>query len=251
MEYGITHFCKKDINLRKRCYKEFFKEQKKDFLVSYLFIFMSSSVPVISIMNGAFWVFLWYTFSIVIALYAYISQSECNKGVKRAKHYMKKHGYTVKTNIPKRFSNEIGGFSFVFMQFGVAMLFGVILCCFATVYQFYDYSEYMKEYKQLCLGIFVDTYVVTFCNVYRMIISDLLLVPGWKQKIDKLLHVFCNGSVLKTIVSHVCAILIVLVALRYFFTNEFSGLFGPTLRKVIGTIYIVYMFKDLKDIIKK
>lgn len=249
MEYKIYEFCKKDKSTRKKHFKTFFRIQDIDFLISYIFIFLSSGKQIFSPTNGAVWVFLWYTLSILTSWYIHINQFEYNTGIKKAIRFSKKHPkYTVEKG--KRFSAEIGGWNFISAQFLCAWLVELPLAIFAITSQSYSFSNYMDKYKDFCVGIFADTYVLVFFTIYyRGFMCDLKLVSGWKNKVSYFLHTF-DGTKGKNFLIHILSFIIIICAFIYYFFNEFSGLFNLNTRRIIGFIYILYMI-DAMSILKE
>ena len=57
-------------NQKKELTKNYFKSEWKNLLISYIFIILSSSKPLFSSKNGALFVLIWFSYSIVyICLY--------------------------------------------------------------------------------------------------------------------------------------------------------------------------------------
>lgn len=89
MECKVYEFAKID-KKEKRCLrKAYYQKQRFDILISYIFILMSSSKVFFSFRNGALWVLVWYTCSLLLSCYTYVNQIEYNVGRKRARHYSK------------------------------------------------------------------------------------------------------------------------------------------------------------------
>lgn len=240
MEYRIFEFCKKDQNTRKKHFKTFFRIQGVDFLISYIFIFLSSSKPIFSLMNGAVWVFLWYTLSIIVSWYIHINQFEYNIAIKKSIHFSKKHPNCI-VERRKRFSAEMGGWNFIFAQYLCSVLVAFIFAIFAIINSGYSLSNYMYKYKDFCIGIFVDTYIlVFFCIYYNGVMRELKSVSGWRNKVSYFFHTF-DGTKGKNFLVHVLSLIVITCALLYYFFNEFSGLFNPNARRIMGFIYILYM----------
>lgn len=248
MEYIVYEFCHSDKLFRKKCLKDFFKTQRIEFIVSYFFIFLSTSHHIISPTNGALWVFLWYTLSIFISWYMYISQLEYNDAIKRAEKFAKKHPIT-KVEKRKKYSVEIGGWNFKSAQLMSALVVVIVLSIFSFVKQNIDYSDYMENYKDFCVGIFADTYVLVFFTIYRSFIVELEKISGLKNKMTGFFHCFKGGKI-KNLLIHTFCIVIIIGVMSYYFSNEFSGIFSNKLRKVLGVIYILYML-DMGHLIKK
>lgn len=249
MDYKIYEFCKKDKNIRREHLKTFFRIQGCDFLISYIFIFLSSSKQILSLTNGAIWVFLWYTLSILTSWYMHINQFEYNTGIKKATRFSKKHPkYTVEKR--GKFSAEIGGWNFIGAQFICASVVLIVLYIFAIINQGRSLSNYLDKYKDLCVGIFADTYIIVFFTIYyKGFIGDLILISGWKNKINYFFHTF-DGIKTKNFFIHIFSLMIIIFALIYYFSNEFSGLFDAASRRIMGLFYILYMM-DTINILKR
>lgn len=172
----------------------------------------------------------------------YINQFEYNTGIKKANRFSKKHPQLI-VEKGKRFSAEIGGWNFITAQFLCALLVRLPLSIFAIMSQSYSFSNYMDKYKDFCVGIFADTYVLVFFTIYyKGFMYDLKLSPGWKNKVSKFLHTF-DGTKGKNLFIHVLSVIIIIIicTLMHYFFNEFSGLFSLNTRRIIGFIYILYM----------
>jgi len=250
MKCKIIDFCKKDKSFRRKRIIEYIKDQRVDILVSYAFILLSSSTPFFSFTNGAIWVLLWYTLSILFSLYIFIVQSEYNDGLKRAIRFSKKHaGITLERK--NKYSAEIGGWNFLAAQFIFASIIYVLFAIFALVYQLLYYTDYMNRYRDFCVGVLVDTYILFFFTVYhKIVLTDLKVISGWKNKVSCFLHIF-GGTIKRNLIIHIFSQGIILYALNYYFSKEFSGLFDPISRRILGSIYILYMLIDVKALIKK
>ena len=111
--YEFAHISKKE---KRKLRKAYYRKQWFDISISYLFILMSSGKAFLSLKNGALWVLVWYTCSLLLSCYAYVNQIEYNVGRKRAKHYSKKHpNCTLQKSV--RFSPEIGVWNLLAIQF--------------------------------------------------------------------------------------------------------------------------------------
>ena len=242
--YKFAHISKKE---KRKLRKAYYRKQWFDISISYLFILMSSGKAFLSLKNGALWVLVWYTCSLLLSCYAYVNQIEYNLGKKRAKHYSKKHpNCTLQKSV--RFSPEIGGWNLLAIQFLCALPLTIGLGIFAFVYQSFFYETYMMKYKDFCIGLALDTYVLVFFLIYfNGFWSELRDIHGVKNKINAFLVTF-PGSKCKNIIVHLAAIVICVFALRHYLLNEFSGLFNEVVRKVIGIVYILYMILPMKEI---
>lgn len=240
MECKVYKFAKIDKKEKRNLRKEYYRKQWFDILISYIFILMSSSKPFFSFKNGALWVLVWYTCSLSLSCYTYVNQIEYNDGRKRAKHYSKKHpNCTLQKSVG--FSPEIGGWTLLGDQFLCVLPLTIGLAIFAFVYRTFFYETYMMEYKDFCIGLALDTYVLVFFLIYFTgFWSELRYIHGVNNKVKAFLVTF-HDSKCKNIVVHLGAIVICVFALRHYLLNEFSGLFNEVARKVIGILYILYM----------
>jgi hypothetical protein len=108
----------------------------------------------------------------------------------------------------------------------------------------------MVKYKDVCIGVFTDTYILVFFGIYyKGIILEAILISTWKKKVGFFSHTF-DGSIIRNLFIHIFALAIIVCALIYYFSREFSGLFNPILRRIMGLIYILYMI-DVKTLRKK
>lgn len=122
---------------------------------------------------------------------------------------------------------------------------------FSLITQFQSLTNYMDKYKKFCIGVFTDTYVLLFVNIYcKLVILEVKSICGWKNKVQYLLHKFGKHIILNVFI-HIGAQVILIGALYYYFTREFEGLFNPILRRVIGLIYIMYITIDVKSVFRK
>ncbi len=247
MECKVYEFAKIDKKEKRCLQKAYYRKQRFDILISYIFILMSSSKVFFSFRNGALWVLAWYTCSLLLSCYAYVNQIEYNVGRKRAKHYSKKHpNCTLQKSVG--FDPEIGGWTLLGSQFICALFLAFGLGVFSFVYQSVFYEAYMMEYKDFCVGLALDTYVLVFFLIYFTgFWSEMRYIHGVKNKVEAFLAAF-PGSKCKNIVLHLAAGVICLFALKHYLLNEFSGLFNEVARKVIGIVYILYMIIPKKEI---
>ena len=247
MECKIYEFAKINKKEKRSLRKAYYRKQWFDILISYIFIVMSSSQVFFSIKNGALWVLVWYTCSLLLSCYTYVNQIEYNVGRKRAKHYSKKHpNCTLQKSVG--FSPEIGGWTLLGSQFLCALPLTIGLGTFALIYGSFFNETYMMEYKDFCIGLALDTYVLVFFLIYFTgFWGELRYIHGVKNKV-KAFFVTFPGSKSKNIVVHLVAILICVFALRHYLLKEFSGLFSEVARKVIGIVYILYMVLPKEEI---
>lgn len=253
MECKVYEFAKID-KKEKRCLrKAYYQKQWFDILISYIFILMSSSKVFFSFRNGALWVLVWYICSLLLSCYTYVNQIEYNVGRKRAKHYSKKHPNCIMQK-SVGFSPEIGGWTLLGSQFLCALPLTIGLGMFAFIYQNFYYETYMMEYKDFCIGLALDTYVLVFFLIYFTgFWSEMRHIHGAKNKVKAFLVAF-PGSKCKNIVVHLAAVIICVFALRHYLLNEFSGLFNGVARNVIGIVYILYMIlpkEEIKEYFRK
>ena len=240
MDYYINDFIKKDRKVRKEHFKEFVSKQKYDFIASYIFIILSSCKPILSLQNGAIWVGMWYTASILLSWYMHINQWEYNIGVKKSVKFARRH---VNCTVQKgyKFTAEIGGWNLVAAQYLSAIVLTIPLMFFAFGCQMNNYDIYMNNYRDFCTSLFFDTYVLVFFTIYyRGCWYDIIESSDWKKSMNNLLSLF-GVSKIKNAVVHILSIVMVIVAFTHYFTNEFAGLFGINARRVIGVIYIFIM----------
>ncbi|MFG6392624.1 MAG: hypothetical protein K1W24_00330 [Lachnospiraceae bacterium] len=249
MECKVYEFAKIDKKEKRNLRKAYYWKQWFDILISYIFILISSSKPFFSFKNGALWVVAWYTFSLLLSCYTYVNQIEYNIGRKRAKHYSKKHpNCTLQKSV--EFSPEVGGWTLLGSQFLCVLPLTIGLGIFAFVYGTFFYETYMMEYKDFCIGLALDTYVLVFFLIYFTgFWRELRYIHGVKNKVKAFLVTF-PGSKCKNIVIHLAAIIICIFALKHYLINEFSGLFNETERRIIGIVYILYMILPKEEIME-
>lgn len=225
--------------------KEYIKYEWKNILLSYIFIALSSSRPINSIKNGAIYVAVWFSIANLLSITAYINQLDYMKRKKEMRGYARRHkGAIVEKG--STFFPEIGGWDFLGMQMLAAILIYIILVPISFHLQFKDFANYMSSYKDFFVGIFVDTYIIAFCNIILQILIEFIL------------DCTKDGTNIKKIIFKekikvvVCSV-IFLLAISYYFNNEFAGLFGNVSRRVVGTVYVFYMlwplFKCIKDLV--
>lgn len=247
MECKVYEFSKINKNEKRNLRKAYYQKQWVDILISYIFILMSSSKLFFSVKNGALWVLVWYTCSLLLSCYVYVNQIEYNVGRKRAKHYSQKHpNCTLQKSV--RFSPEIGGWNLLINQLLCAIPLTIGLGIFAFVYTSFFYETYMMEYKDFCVGLALDTYILVFFLIYfNGFWGELRHIHGVKNKVNAFLVTF-SESKCKNIAVHITAIVICVFALKHYLLDEFSGLFNEVVRKVIGIVYILYMIFPIKEI---
>lgn len=217
--------------------KDYIKSEWKNFLISYIFILLSSSKPFLSITNGAIFVFIWYTLSILLAIVAYVSQNDYMYSKKRAVKYSKKH---TNTNVEKGsyFSPEIGGWNFIAMQLLIAVLFYCVTIPISFYLQFKNFDTYQANYRNFFIGVFADTYIVVFfTGILQCLVDFVYDCSNHRVNIKTTFKI----KTFKDLISCISSIVIVVAALIYYFNHEFEGLFGNTGKNIMGIIYIIYM----------
>ena len=107
--------------------KDYIKSEWINLLISYFFIILSSSKPFFSSKNGAIFVLIWFTFAILLSVYAYVNQSDYMNSKKKAARYSKKHK-NAEVEKGSNFFPEIGGWTFIGMQVLAASLVYLVTC---------------------------------------------------------------------------------------------------------------------------
>lgn len=236
--YGFAGLSKSKKNELK---KDYIECEWKNLLLSYIFIILSSSKPFFSSKNGALFVLIWFTLSILLSVYVYVNQSDYLKRRKRAERYSKKHK-NIQVENGKTFFPQIGGLNFIAMQFLVAILFYTVAIPISLYLQFKNFEIYKKDYMNLFIGIFADTYIVAFFNIILQFIIDFIYDCA-NDRITSKKPVFCPK--LNDIVACVGTIIILIPAFAHYFNREFEGLFGDIGKKIMGIIYIIMMISPL------
>lgn len=72
------------------------------------------------------------------------------------------------------FFPQIGGWNFIGMQIFVASLFYIIAIPISIYLRFKNFEIYKKDYMNLIIGIFADTYIVAFFNMILQLIIDVI-----------------------------------------------------------------------------
>ncbi len=140
------------------------------------------------------------------------------------------------------FFPQIGGWNFIGMQIFLASLFYIIAIPISIYLQFKNFEIYKKDYMNLIIGIFADTYIVAFFNMILQLIIDVIYDFA-KDRITLKRTAF--NLKLKDVVGYVGAVIILIMAFTHYFNREFEGLFGDTGTKIMGSIYIIYMIFPL------
>lgn len=204
--------------------------------MSVLFIVCSTSTPIFSIRNGAVWVLVWYLISFGLMLYSCVSQEEYNKAIKRENHYNKRHNKNKKRK--KKWIIEIGGWNFTGIKILTASILGIIMMIISYMHQLQNYSKYMENEKNFFNGIWIDTYIITFCvGYYNLIVDVLRNNKGFKCRIEGVFSLL--GKNIGKRILNIITFVIWIAALCYSF-NEFS-IFGNPEKYIIGFLYIIVL----------
>lgn len=227
--------------------KKYIKYEWKNILLSYIFIALSSSRPINSIKNGAIYVVIWYSLANLLSITVYISQYDYMKRINEMRGYSRRHkGAIVEKG--NTFFPEIGGWNFLVMQMLAALLIYLISIPISLHLQFKDLAYYTSSYKDLFVGIMVDTYILAFCNIILQILIEF--INDYIKNRTNIKKTIFKEKIKVT----VCSV-IFLLAIWYYFNNEFTGLFGNVGRRVVGFAYVFYMlwplFKCIKDLVVK
>ena len=227
---------------KKELKNEYIKREWRNILLSYLFIVLSSSKPFFSIKNGAVWVLIWFTLTILLSVYVYVSQKDCMKKKKKAEKYSKKHRYS-DVEVGDNFFPEIGGWNFIGMQLMVAIIIYSLVLLPASLYlKCKDFDIYKEVYMKFFIGIFADTYIVAVFNIILQFFIEFL----YEYSSDK---VTIKEAMLKLtpkyVISYIIVTVILCCAFIYYFNEEFGGMFGYISKKVVGGFYIIFMLYPL------
>lgn len=228
---GLSKVQKKELKM------QYIKKEWKSILISYIFIILSSSKPFFSSNNGAIFVLIWFTLSILLSINTYVNQSDCMMSNKKAKKYKKRHKYEKVEGI-FNVSPEIGGWQFIIAQFIVANLFYLITVTIAVYLQYMNLEIYKKKYMELFVGIFADTFVLTFFNgIVKLVMESIHDFINDKTMFKKkILKIKAKNVVLFLSVS-----IIMFFSLHHYVNKEFASLFGEISRKCIGIVYIIFI----------
>lgn len=232
---GLSKRCKNEL------IKSYIRSEWKNLFLSYIFIILSSSKPFFSSKNGAILVLIWFTLAILLSVCAYVNQSDYVKRKKRAKRYSKKHK-NIQVEKGANFFPQIGSWNFIGMQIAVACLFYIVAIPIASYSQFKNFESYNKVYKIFFIGIFADTYIVSFFNVILELIIALICDCA---KDRTTLKKIAFSPKLKDVVVYVGVTIILIMAFTHYFNREFEGLFGDMSKKIMGGIYIIFMIFPL------
>lgn len=234
-------------NQKKGLKKNYIKSEWKNLLISYFFIILSSSKPFFSSRNGAIFVLIWFTLSILLSVYTYVSQSDYMHSKKKAKRYSKKHK-NAEVEKGSNFFPEIGGWTFIGMQVPVVILFFFIAIPVSLYLRFKNFEIYKEIYMTLLIGIFADTYIVVFFNVILQTLIEFIYdCANDRTTLKKTIFTLK----LKYVIRYVGSTIILCIAFTYYFNKEFEGLFGNMARKIVGSIYIIFMLYPLIKCIKQ
>lgn len=232
---------------KKELKKDYIKSEWKNLLISYFFIILSSSQSFFSSKNGAIFVLIWFTLVILLSVCTYVNQSDYMNSKKKAERYSKKHK---KAEVEKgvNFFPEIGEWTFILMQFLVAVLVYFVIFPVSLYLQFKNLEIYEEVYMKLLIGIFMDTYIVAFFNIIlQMLIEFIYDCASDRTTLKKSIFTLK----LKCVIYYVGAIIILCIAFVYYFNKEFEGLFGDIAGKIVGSIYIIFILYPLIRCIKQ
>lgn len=215
-----------------RMYKTYFRRNKMDLIISVFFIICSTSTPIISIKNGAVWVLTWYLISFSLMLCSCVNQEEYNMAVKRENHYNRKHN----KNRKQKFKIKINSWTFIWIKMFTALILGFILMMISYSHQLQNYDLYIKNEKNFFIGIWFDTYIVTFSvGFYNLIIDEIKNNQNFKCRLNAIFNL-TGKSIVKRILN--ISIFVIFVAALYYSFNEFS-IFGNPANYIIGFLYII------------
>jgi hypothetical protein len=185
----------KNSKIRKVGFLEYLKKNLKylykDIVLSGIFIILSSTKPVLSLSNGAWYVLLWYIISLFSLLEVCRYNFNYNIECKAKKKWHTRHGYKNQTKEEKskiinykKANVELGGWTFLWIKILVSLLFQIIFIVIAIKHQFNDYNNYMNSEKNFFFGVFMDTFVITICTgYYSLIIDNMRVAKGFRGKI--------------------------------------------------------------------
>lgn len=225
---------------------EYLKQDWLNILLSYIFIFLSSSLPFFSRSNGAIYVLIWYSIVQILSIYAFVNQSDSAFRRKKAVNYERNHKTVVKKGY--YIKPEIGGWNLVGMSVMCSFFLCAVLSIFSLDKQFRDYDQYMSQDIYFYIGLFADTCIVAFFSLaYKLIVEficDYML--NYLSFREKLATLKCSDAIWGVTVTSLA-----LAALIYYFDNEFGGLFEKAIvRRTIGVLYILFMiYPGIKQII--
>lgn len=227
---------------KKKLINQYLKIEWKNINLSYVFIALSSSCPIISCMNGAIYVAVWYSISVLLSIWLYVNQSDYMMQNKRERHYSKKH----KEKVAKRsiFTSEIGGWDAIATQVFVAIVFCILEVLISLYLQKRNMYVYQSIYRGFFEGILADTYIVSFCNVVIGIYRDYIY--NCVNSGTKLKEIILKSN-LKTKFLNICTVILLILACRYYIENEFKGLLGDKImaKYIVSGIYILFMMWPL------
>lgn len=228
-------------NEKKELKRGYIKNEWMNLLISYVFIILSSSKPFFSSKNGAIFVLVWFSLAILLSVYAYVNQSDYMRRRKRAERYAKKHK-NIEVEKGLNFFPEIGGWTFMGMQVLVAILVFFVATPVTFYLQYKNFKIYKKIYMDLITGIFADTYIIAFFNVILQLLIEFIYdCANDKTTLKNIIFTLK----LKNVIGYVGATIILGIAFTYYFYKEFGGLFGDMGRRIIGSIYIIFMLWPL------
>lgn len=232
---------------KKELKKDYIKNEWKNLLISYFFIILSSSKPFFSSENGAIFVLIWFTLAILLSVYTYVNQCDYMNSKKKAVRYTKKHKQS-EVEKGSNFFPQIGGWTFIGMQVLAAILVYFVATPVSLYLQFKNFAIYKEVYMKLLIGIFADTYIVAFFNIILQILIEFIYdCANDRTTLKETIFTLK----LKYVICYVATTIILCIAFTYYFNKEFEGLFGEMAKKVMGSIYIIFMLYPLIKCIKQ
>lgn len=231
--------------------KENLKYLYTEIIFSSIFIIFSSTKPILSLNNGAWYVLIWYVISLLLHLAGCCFNANYNIESRAKKKWHNRHGYKNLTdreinNIKnyKKANIELGGWTLLLIKVLVSIFFQFILVTIALKHQFEDCDNYMRNENNFFFGIFMDTFVITVCmGYYSLIIDKIKTVKGLKNKILSVIMLdISDGHFIKKIFCNLIALSLLIYALIYSF-NEFS-IFMPI---IIEGLYVIFLLIPVKD----
>lgn len=99
--------------------------------------------------------------------------------------------------------------------------------------QFKDIEIYKKDYMNLIVGIFADTYIVAFFNMIVQLIIDYIY-DSEKDRIT------LKKTAFSLKLKNVVVTIILIMAFTHYFNREFEGLFGDMEKNNGSYLYSFY-----------
>lgn len=225
---------------------EYLKQDWVNILLSYIFIFLSSSLPFFDRSNGAIYVLIWYSIVQLLSIYAFVSHSDNEFRRGKAVNFERNH----KTVVNKGYyiKPEIGGWNLVGMSVMCSFFFCTVLSIFSLDKQFRDYDQYMSQDIYFYIGLFADTCIVAFFSLAYKLIVEFICDYMLNHSLHKEMRISLK---VRDVISGLAVTSLALAAMIYYFDNEFGGLFEKAIvRRTIGVLYILFMiYPGIKQII--